>query len=89
MNEIPSFLEAIKALGIAGGPVFAVLWYREQMERRECQKAYADLLVKTLEGTHHLSNSVVAVGVAVTELRGMMNQLAATFNALTETKRRV
>lgn len=37
MEDIPSFIDAIKGLGVASGPVFAVFWWLERTERRECQ----------------------------------------------------
>lgn len=69
MNEIPGLLDAIKALGVAGGPVFAVLWWLERKERVECQKTTRDLLVQVLNVTSQAANSVTAVTAAVAELR--------------------
>lgn len=45
-SDFPSILEIIKGLGIAGGPVFAVLWWLERTERRECQSNYREKLLE-------------------------------------------
>lgn len=69
MNELPWALDVIKALGVAGGPVFAVLWWLERKERQESQKTTKDLLIQTLTVTSQATNSVTAVRDAVAELR--------------------
>lgn len=83
-----TFLEAIRALGIAGGPVFAFLWWLERLERKDCQKTTKDLLVQTLQVTQQAANSVGAVTQAVTELRGIIKSSTAALSLLIrETKR--
>lgn len=74
----PWFLEAIKALGVAGGPVFAALWWLERTERRECQKTVKELMVQTLTVTTHATHSVESVGKAVAELRGSLRESVTT-----------
>lgn len=69
MSDLPWALDVIKALGVAGGPVFAVLWWLERKERIECQKTTRDLLVQVLTVTSQAANSVTAVTAAVAELR--------------------
>lgn len=69
MSELPWVIEGIKALGIAGGPVFAVLWWLERKERVECQKTTREMLVQVLTVTSQATNSVASVTAAVVELR--------------------
>lgn len=45
-SDFPSILEIIKGLGIAGGPVFGVLWWLERTERRTCQDDYRTKLLE-------------------------------------------
>lgn len=70
MAELPWAIEAIQALGAAGGPIFAVLWWLERKERIDCQKTTKDLLIQVLTLTNQITNAVSAVTTAVTELRG-------------------
>lgn len=69
MSDLPWAIDLIKGLGIAGGPVFAVLWWLERKERVECQKTTRELLVQVLTVTGQAANSVNAVRDAVVELR--------------------
>lgn len=88
MSEVPSFLEAVSALGIAGGPVFAFLWWLERVERKECQKTIKELLVQSLAVTHQAANSVSAVTVAVAELREVIRHSTTSLSTLIRTNRR-
>lgn len=64
-----TFIEAIKALGIAGGPVFAFLWWLERKERIECQKITKDLMVQSLTITAQATHTVSTVTLAIADLK--------------------
>lgn len=66
MTEIPWALDAIKALGVAGGPVFAVLWWLERRERVACQSETRALLIQVLTVASQATASVMEVTKAVT-----------------------
>lgn len=72
MIELSVFLELIKAMGIAGGPVFAVLWWLERRERIDCQNVTKDLLVQTLTTTSQSTFAVTTVTTIISELREAM-----------------
>lgn len=75
-------IEAIRALGIAGGPVFAALWFLERKERIDCQRTTKDLLVQTLTVTAQAAASIVAVRDAVAELRESSKDSVRTISQL-------
>lgn len=85
MIEFPVFLELIKGLGIAGGPVFAFLWYLERKERIECQKLARDMHTQTLTTTNQLTSAVTSVSTIINELREGMKD---SFSALTRSLRK-
>lgn len=70
--DTATILDGIRALGIAGGPVFAVLWWLERAERKECQATVKEMLTQVLTVTLQATTSITSVTVAVTELRGVM-----------------
>lgn len=82
MADFPTLLEAISALGIAGGPVFAILWWLERTERKECQATTKDLLVQVLTVTQQATVSVTTVTLAVTELKGVMQNSTTSLSQL-------
>lgn len=71
---MPELFEAVKALGIAGGPVFAYLWWLERKERIESQKALPLLLEKSLNNTHEASTAINAANTAIIALKEMVAQ---------------
>lgn len=75
MPTLDMALDAIKALGIAGGPVFAFLWWLERSERISCQKIIKDLLIQTLTVTNQSANAVAVVSATVGELREALKDL--------------
>lgn len=85
---LPTIVDAIKALGVAGGPVFAVLWWLERTERKECQKASQDLLVQTLEISHRATSALGSSTAAVTELRGVLNTSIASLSSMIKSLKR-
>lgn len=68
MNEFPWAMDVIKALGAAGGPVFAVLWWLERIERRTCQKETKEQLTQVLTVASQAATSVTEVTKAVSAL---------------------
>lgn len=57
----PELLDAVKGLGIAGGPVFFFLWLFERAERKELQKALLSLGERgftALEGTKNALDGI-------------------------------
>lgn len=86
MIEFPIFLELVKGLGIAGGPIFALLWWLERKERIECQRAAKELFVQTLTTTSQLTVTVTTVAAMIPELREAMKDW---FNSLTRLLRKV
>lgn len=86
MIEFPVFLELIKGLGIAGGPVFAFLWWLERKERMECQKLARDLHTQTLTITSQSTFAVTTVTAIINELRETMKD---SFSAMARLLRKV
>lgn len=82
MADLPTLIDAIKGLGIAGGPVFAILWWLERVERKECQATVKDMLTQVLTVTLQATQSVTSVTAAVTELRGVMSSSTTTLSSL-------
>lgn len=82
MADFPTLLEAIKGLGIAGGPVFAVLWWLERVERKECQATTKDMLIQVLNTTHQATATVTTITTAVVELRAIMQNSTASLTQL-------
>lgn len=66
--EASWLIEAVKGLGIAGGPVFAFLWWLERMERRSLQKEGKDYLVQMLTLSSKVETAVAKITEAVTAL---------------------
>lgn len=82
MADFPTLFDAIKGLGIAGGPVFAILWWLERVERKECQGTIRDLLTQVLTVTSQATMSVTTVTTAVSELRAVMNSSTTSLSQL-------
>ncbi len=90
--DVPGLLDAIKALGVAGGPVFAVLWWLERKERMVCQKEAHELLTQVLGVTNTAANAVTNVTKAVSDvgestkevlgLLAQMSEILRSFGAL-------
>jgi len=94
-DEVSWFLDAIKALGVAGGPVFAVLWWLERTERREAQKTTALFLTQVLTATSQSTASITKVSEGLEEVgessrstTTAIGQLATMVRALASTLRR-
>lgn len=85
MIEFPIFLELVKGLGIAGGPIFALLWWLERRERIDCQQLTKDLLVQTLTITSQSTVAVTSVTTIVIEVREAMKD---SFNSLARSLRK-
>lgn len=83
------FLEAIKALGIAGGPVFAVLWWLERAERLECQKITRDLLTQSLTTTVQATNFINTATAAFKELKEGIQVSERSLTQLIRSSKRV
>lgn len=88
MEGFPSILESVSALGIAGGPVFAFLWWLERAERKECQATTKDMLVQSLAVTNQAANSVTAVTLAVSELREVIRGSTSSLSTLIRSSRK-
>lgn len=82
MTELPWAIDAIRALGIAGGPVFAVLWWLERQERKTCQKEARDLLAQVLTITHQAATSISASNIALNHLGEGMDEGIASLAKL-------
>lgn len=65
MADIQWLLDLIRAMGVAGGPVFAILFWLERQERKACQKESKELLVQVLTATAQMSSAVADVTKAV------------------------
>lgn len=86
---VAPFLEAIKAFGSAGGVLFFYLWYREQQERKECQKAHSLLLEQTLKVVHEVSSTSASLKDAVVELTRATQTSASTISSMIRASKRV
>lgn len=86
MNE--TVIEAIKALGIGGGPVFAFLWWLERKERIEGQKAVKEMLVQQLISTQQAVNSAETASEAINELKNVVVRLSAAFASVVRENKR-
>lgn len=82
MNELQWLFDLIRSMGVAGGPVFFVLWYLANSERQAAQKEHRALLVQVLTTTAQVTNSVLevtkavaAVGDAARNTNGSLAQL--------------
>lgn len=64
-----TILDYIAGLGAAGGPIFAILWWLERIERKDCQAVTKEMLVQQLTITNQATNSIAAVTAIVTEIR--------------------
>lgn len=89
MADFPTLFEALKGLGIAGGPVFAILWWLERVERKECQASTRELLIQVLTVTQQATMSVTSVTTAVTELKGVMKSSTASLSQLIRAVKKV
>ena len=97
--EVPWLLDAIKALGVAGGPVFAALWWLERMDNRALRKEGRENLVQVLSVANTTANSVndatkaiAAVGQGSRDEVESIKQLAQlihTLNALLQGGRKI
>lgn len=66
--DLQAVIEAIKALGIAGGPVFAFLYWLERGERKEAQKSVIGFLERLLTVTNQATTSITEVTKSVAEV---------------------
>lgn len=54
---LPEFLEWVKGLGTAAGPIFALLWWMERSERKDAHSELRDIakesttVITRVEGT--------------------------------------
>lgn len=76
-------LDLVRAMGVAGGPVFAILFWLERAERQAAQKESRELLVQVLTTTAQATNSILevikavaAVGEGMKGVNGLLSQLA-------------
>lgn len=69
--------------------MFAVLWWLERAERKECQKSNKELLVQTLDGINRASSSVTTFTAAVGELRNGFTTLTTSLTSLVRSIKRV
>lgn len=88
MADLNFLLDAIKGLGIAGGPVFAILWWLERTERKECQAAIKEMLTQVLTVTVQATTTVNSVTAAVSELRNVMQSSTNTLSTLIRSLKR-
>lgn len=59
--DVQWFIDLVKALGVGGGPVFAILWWLERKERKDSQENERKLQVQVLTGVSQMVASVEAV----------------------------
>lgn len=93
--EITDVLDAIKALGIAGGPVFAFLWWLERNERMTLQASVTAMLEKVLTNIAASTTAITEVTKAVIEssdagrdTNGLIAQLSQLIRSLGQGLRR-
>lgn len=66
-EDLGWFLDLVKGMGIAGGPVFAVLWWLERSERKALQLETKQQLTQVLTIAGQAATAVVQVTKAVEE----------------------
>lgn len=81
---ITDILEAIRALGIAGGPVFAVLWWLERTDRKVSQKDTNNFLIQLLNVTNQSTISISEVTKAVTGVAADTDAFAVSLSQLAQ-----
>lgn len=96
MSDITWLLDIIRGLGVAGGPVFAVLFWLERVERKAAQKDSRELLVQNLTTITQASASivevteaVVAVGAGMRDMNRSVVQLAQLVRSIDGARRGV
>lgn len=78
MTDLQWALDAVKALGVAGGPVFAILFWLERGERKEAQKAVVSFLTQLLTVTNAATNSITEVTKVVAEVATSTNEVTSS-----------
>lgn len=73
---------------MAGGPLFALLWWFERAERRMAQKENSERLVQLLTVVNQSANAVTEVTKAVAELRAGTKDSVTTLTQLIRSLRR-
>lgn len=79
MNE---FLDIVRALGVAGGPVFAVLWWLERIDRKAAQIEARESLIKLLNVTNQAATSITEITEIVSEVSRRINDMTILLTSL-------
>lgn len=82
--EVQWLLDLVKSLGVAGGPVFAVLWWLERIERRAYQREARDYLTQVLTVTSQSANSMSEVSRAVAEVSETTKDITSALGKLAQ-----
>lgn len=82
--DLSIVLDAIRALGVAGGPVFALFYWQERKERLAAQAEYKALLPQVLTVASQAANSVSEVTTAVNELGSESREAVSTLTQLSQ-----
>lgn len=67
--DLSWLIDIVRALGVGGGPLFAVLWWLERKERHACQAAREQLQREMFTTTNQNANGMSAVKDTQVELR--------------------
>lgn len=84
MSDVQWLIDIVRAMGVAGGPVFAILFWLERTERRAAQKDYRDLLVQVLTTSAQATNSILEVTKAVTAVSDGMRDTNSSLAQLAQ-----
>lgn len=76
------FLDAVKALGVAGGPLMGVLWWLERTERQASQDEARTLTVHVLTVASQTATAVVEITRAVAEMGDSSRETTKSLTAL-------
>ena len=82
--DIDVFFEAIRALGVAGGPVFAVLWWLERVERKAAQKEAKEQLVQMMTVASSAATAVAENTKAIASLGEASRDEVESLNKLSQ-----
>ena len=81
LGNLSAVFDWLKAIGTAGGPIFAVLWWFERAERKELMEKYHALVPQAVSAIQETRAAVESLTGVVREIHDAFSNLGQTLIA--------
>lgn len=81
LGSLSSVFDFLKAIGTAGGPIFAVLWWFERSERKELMEKYHAIVPQAISAIQETRSAVESLTGVVREIHDAFTNLGNTLIA--------